>query len=147
MGFTLLYTCQRGPKNSRKIGFKTHLLPKQIVRRKNKLNNFGSLIWQGGHVPCVFNYVRTFWICPAQKINLSLGRSSDIDTYIVCAFESFISLTFWPPDGQLSLSHARTASDISPRAISDTQPEMGARKNTLHWAWISKSPHHTDTHV
>ena len=81
IGFTLLYFLTswrkaRGVGNSRKIESKTHLFPKQIFRRQNKISGFGTLVGQNSHVPVSST---TFALLESQrnlsrsKINLAFG--------------------------------------------------------------------------
>ena len=91
---------------------------------------------------------------PRKNKSCIWSQSRDMVTYIVSTFESFLSRSDYHPDS--SITRARTASDISPRITSGTQPEMGASKNTclvlmklvhlshfkmVNFRWTSKSPH------
>ena len=63
----LFFIGPHGEEISGKKGSKTHLFLRQIVRCKNKSNSFKNLTGQSSHVPCTFNYVHAFCICPVQK--------------------------------------------------------------------------------
>ena len=54
-----------------------------------------------------------FDFVPWKNRSCVLSRSRDTETYTVCDFESFLSLTFWLQAGQISLSYSCTASYIS----------------------------------
>ena len=67
--------------------------------------------------------------------SLGYGRICLHNTYIVYAFEGFPFLTFRLPAGQLSFSHACTASDISPRTERDNS-QYGRTyrlQKYIHW--------------
>ena len=91
IGFTLQYfkTCQQRPRGS-----KTHLFPKQIVRRKNKLNSFGNLTGYSSHVPVFPTTSKHFEFVPRKNKSCVWRRSRDMVTYIIYAFESSLSLSF-----------------------------------------------------
>ena len=86
-----------GAKNSRKIGFMTHLFPKGKQWGVSKLNSFGELIGQSSHVPIVLNYVCIFWFCPEQKwilhLELVMWHGS---LYIFYSFNSSLSYILTP---------------------------------------------------
>ena len=112
-------------KNSRKVGSRSHLFPKQRWQGVNEFNNFRDLIgW------CVQLRLHILNLSRA-KIYLAFGASHV--TWIPIYILLLQKLTISHFDSQLdnSLSHVHTASEISPSTTSDTQPKMGTSKNVF----------------